>query len=136
MSRGLSNNNPGNIRISSVSYMGEVVPSKDRSFKQFSSLDWGYRAMFVVLHSYRVRYGLNTLRGVINRYAPPCENHTDKYVDAVCKWSGVGPDEPIDTLCGEQMLPIVAAMSRMENGTPALDEQVNSGWQLFIKHKP
>ena len=76
MSRGLSNCNPGNIRQSKVRYKGEVQPSRDPAFKQFESLAWGYRAVFVLLHTYRVRHGLRTVRGMISRWAPPVENHT------------------------------------------------------------
>lgn len=71
MSRGLSNCNPGNIRQSKVRYKGEVQPSRDPAFKQFESLAWGYRAVFVLLHTYRVRHGLRTVRGMISRWAPP-----------------------------------------------------------------
>ena len=68
MSRGLSNCNPGNIRQSKVRYKGEVQPSRDPAFKQFESLAWGYRAVFVLLHTYRVRHGLRTVRGMISRW--------------------------------------------------------------------
>ena len=55
MSRGLRNNNPGNIRRSKVRYRGEVHPSQDPEFRQFSAPEWGYRAIFVLLDTYRVR---------------------------------------------------------------------------------
>ena len=70
MSRGTDNCNPGNIRRSKIRYKGERHPSTDAAFKQFESMEWGYRAMFVLLDTYRVRYGLNTLREMISRYAP------------------------------------------------------------------
>ena len=47
MSRGLANCSPGNIRQSKTRYQGEVVPSRDKAFKQFQTMAWGYRAMFV-----------------------------------------------------------------------------------------
>ena len=78
MSRGLSNCNPGNIRQSKVRYKGEVQPSRDPAFKQFESLAWGYRAVFVLLHTYRVRHGLRTVRGMISRWAPPVDAMADK----------------------------------------------------------
>ena len=62
MSRGIENCNPGNIRRSRVRYKGECHPSTDPLFKQFETLAWGYRAMFILLDTYRVRYGLQTLR--------------------------------------------------------------------------
>ena len=93
MSRGIANRNPGNIRRSRVRYRGEVRPSRDPDFKQFESMEWGYRAMFVLLDTYRLRYGLDTLRRMISRYAPPEENHTALYIDAVCDMTGVGADD-------------------------------------------
>lgn len=80
MSRGLSNRNPGNIRQSAVRYKGEVRPSRDPAFKQFESMPWGYRAIFVLLDTYRIRHGLDTIRGMISRWAPPSENRTEIYI--------------------------------------------------------
>ena len=66
--RGLRNRNPGNIRRSAVRYKGETE-SDDAAFKTFASTAWGYRAMFVLLHTYRVRHRIATLRGMIARWA-------------------------------------------------------------------
>ena len=136
MSRGVRNNNPGNIRRSAVKYRGEKHPSTDPAFKQFESAAWGYRAMFVVLHTYRQRHGLKTLSEMIGRYAPPAENATDRYVAAVARESGIAADQPLHTLDRTQMTAIVAAMSRVENGVPADPQEVAEGWELFKKHKP
>lgn len=130
MSRGLRNNNPGNIRQSGVKYVGEVRPSQDKSFKQFETMAHGYRAMFVLLDSYR-RNGYKTLRQMINRYAPPVENYTDKYMHFVAEWAGVAPDDWIDTTNKDKMVKIVAAMSKMENGVTAVPADVLAGWQMF-----
>ena len=46
----------------------------------------------------------------------------------------VSPDEPLDTRSGERMIPVVAAMSRVENGTPARMDEVRAGWDLFAKY--
>ena len=130
MSRGIANCNPGNIRRSRVRYKGECHPSTDESFKQFESMEWGYRAMFILLDTYRVRYGLKTLREMIMRYAPPSENHTALYIDAVCEMTGIRPDERIDTRSRRMMVPIVAAMSRIENGCAARRAEVEYGFTL------
>ena len=97
-------------------------------------MPWGYRAMFVLLHTYRVRHGCRTLREMISRYAPPVENHTENYIRAVASGAQVAPDEPLDTKSGERMIPGVAAMSRVENGTPARMDEVRAGWELFAKY--
>ena len=132
MSRGLRNNNPGNIRRSRVRYKGEVRPSRDPDFKEFSTMAYGYRAVFVLLDTYRSRYGLTTIRQMLNRYAPPTENFTEGYVRFVADYSGVMPDEVIDTRSEKNMIPIVAAMSKIENGVAANIEDVERGWELFI----
>lgn len=133
MSRGLSNNNPGNIRQASVRYRGEVRPSRDPAFKEFETLAWGYRAIFVLLDTYRRRYGIDTLRGMISRWAPPSENHTDVYIRAVAEDTGLDPDEPLDTRDARTMIPVAAAISRVENGVAADPAEVAKGWDLFVK---
>lgn len=131
MSRGLRNCNPGNIRKSRVKYEGEVVPSRDAEFKEFSSMAYGYRAMFVLLDSYRSKYGLGTIRQMLSRYAPPSENFTEGYVRFVSSRTGIAPDEIVNTRAARDMIPIVAAMSQIENGAPAIISDVEAGWSLF-----
>jgi hypothetical protein len=131
MARGLRNNNPGNIRRSAVRYKGEVA-SADGAFKQFESAAWGYRAMFMLLHTYRVRRSLDTLRRMIGRYAPPVENDTAAYVSFVAARAAVDADAPLDTLSRVPMVAVVAAMSRVENGADAIAADVEAGWELFI----
>ena len=131
MSRGLKNNNPGNIRRSKTRYVGEISPSADAEFKQFESVAYGYRAMFVLLDSYRRRYSLSTIRQMINRYAPPSENFTEGYVRYVVTQTGIAPDESLDTLSPHDMVPFVAAISKVENGVAARMADVWAGWGLF-----
>ncbi len=133
MSRGLKNCNPGNIRQSKSRYKGEVRPSRDPAFKQFESLAWGYRAIFMLLHTYRTRHNLRTLAEMIARWAPPTENRTDAYIRAMARSTGIAPDEPLDTLDRKTMEPIAAAISRVENGIPADRREVERGWELFEK---
>lgn len=131
-SRGLRNNNPGNIRLSNTRYLGEV-DSTDSAFKQFKSMAYGYRAMFVLLHTYQRKHHLNTIAEMISRYAPAVENHTEKYIQAVSDWSSVPATSRITATNGDIMVPIVAAMSRVENGVFAHMPDVVEGWDMFIK---
>ncbi|MBQ8367231.1 MAG: structural protein P5 [Alistipes sp.] len=133
MSRGLRNRNPGNIRRSAVHFRGEVTPSRDAEFKEFSSMAYGYRAMFVVLDSYRRRYGRNTIRTMIERYAPPTENFTDGYVRFITRRTGIAQDEVLDTRSPRDMIPVVAAMSEIENGTAPVMADIEAGWELFTQ---
>lgn len=131
--RGLRNNNPGNIRKNNIVYQGEVVPSKDEAFKQFVTMAYGYRAIFTLLYTYQKKYGISTIADAIIRYAPSIENHTTAYIDAVSEWSGVPATSHITTTNADVMIPIVAAMSRVENGVPAVISDVEAGWKLFIQ---
>lgn len=136
MTRGLRNNNPGNIRHDGVKWRGEVVPSQDKQFKQFEIMPWGYRAMFHLINNYSRLHGCDTVRKIISRWAPPQDNnHTEAYIAAVCKQAGTSPDGIITTTNRDVMIPIIAAMSRVENGTPAVMPDVNAGWELFLKYK-
>ena len=132
MSRGLRNNNPGNIRLGKVRYKGERAKSSDKAFRQFESVEWGYRAMFVLLHTYALKHGCNTLRTMINRYAPPSENHTENYIRRVAHTTHLSPDEKISTTDKGVMTAIVAAMAEVENGVKANMEDLWRGWELFI----
>lgn len=130
--RGLRNCNPGNIRKNSIVYAGEIVPSQDDEFKQFVTMAYGYRAMFVLLFSYQHRYGLDSIARMIARYAPENENNTAAYIDVVAERSGVPANGHITATNGDVMIPIVAAMSAVENGVEAKIHEVEEGWKLFI----
>ena len=129
--RGLRNNNPGNIRKSNDKFQFELRPSADPDFKQFYTMYYGYRAVFVILRNYSRLYGLGTIRQLIGRWAPANENDTAGYIATVSKLSGIPADDPIDTSDREQMIRIVASMSQVENGRPAVMTDVIKGWELL-----
>lgn len=131
MTRGLRNNNPGNIRISGIKYQGEIQPSKDKSFKQFSSMPYGYRAMFVILKHYYIRGHLTTISQMIQRWAPANENNIIAYINHVSAWSGIHKDTVLEITSKGMMCAVVAAMSRVENGIKANSTDVQKGWDLL-----
>lgn len=129
--RGLRLNNPCNIRLSADKFQGEIQPSGDKEFKQFKDAPHGYRAAFVIIRTYMTRYGLDTIRGIIRRWAPPSDgNHTENYIKAVAAHAGIHADEKLDFGDREAMLRVVAAMSYVENGEPAEMGEVVKGWEL------
>lgn len=130
LSRGLRNLNPGNIRRSAVKYKGECKHSKDPEFKQFRTLEEGYRAIFVLLHTYSIK-GYKSVREMINRYAPPSENNTEAYINRLCRLAYINSEQIVDTTDHNQMVAIVAAISLVENGSIADRVAVESGWRLF-----
>lgn len=132
ISRGLRNNNPLNIRRNSTQWKGLSPVQRDKEFFCFTDSAWGYRAAFITLRNYYRRHGLTTLRRWITRWAPPVENDTDAYVGFVSSKTGIDADTVLDVDDPVGMQKIVAAMSHMENGKPALLSDVEKGWNLSL----
>ena len=70
--RGIRNNNPGNIRWGSA-WQGLKVDGKeqDKDFCVFIAPEYGIRAMCKILLNYSRLYKINTVAGIIHRWAPP-----------------------------------------------------------------
>lgn len=81
--RGIRNNNPLNIRKNIYTYMGEINYDTEKEFKVFIEPVWGIRAAFKILQTYKKKYKINTIEGIINRWAPPNENNTKEYINYV-----------------------------------------------------
>ncbi len=129
MTRGIRNNNPGNIRHGTSRWQGMSAAQPDTEYVTFDSPLYGIRAMAKLLTNYESRYGLDTIRGIITRWAPPIENITASYIDNVSRIVGVLPDQKIDV--GERMAPLIKAIIQHENGQqPYTDEQINQGIAL------
>lgn len=116
--RGERNNNPGNIRISASTWLGKipVAQNTDGSFEQFDTAENGIRALGKLLLGYASKYGLNTVRGLINRFAPPVENVTSAYISAVANELGVSPDAPLALKDSATLFALSKAIIRHENG--------------------
>lgn len=134
--RGIRNNNPCNIRLSRTTYKGEVVPSQDKAFKQFESMAYGYRAVFVTLRYYHTKLGLRTIRQMVSRWAPPSENNTGSYVKHVSDAARYDCDAAVDIKDKNLMVKIVSAMSFVENGLKANLADVISGWEMYRRDRP
>lgn len=112
--RGERNNNPGNIRAASDTWQGQT--GSDGTFVTFATPQDGIRALAHLLRNYQVKYGLNTVRGLVGRYAPASENNTAAYVAAVAADMGVSPDQPLSLADAGTLDALVTAIIRHENG--------------------
>jgi len=121
MSRGLRNNNAGNIRKSNDDWKGlSADQSGDDAFFIFDDAIWGVRALMKILINYQDRHGITTIDGIINRWAPPVENDTNSYVRSVSSSVGVEPLEPIDVR--QHLIPLAHAIIKHENGIQPYSE--------------
>ena len=125
--RGIRNNNPGNIVRTSGAWEGEVA-GQDVKFKTFATPEQGIAAVGRNLLSYYEGKGLNTISGIINRWAPPSENNTSEYVSTVSKALGVSPDAKLDMKDPAVLTSLTRTIIKHENGKmPYSDEQMQAG---------
>ena len=113
--RGIRNNNPGNIRKSAtVAWMGQIPPdqAQDLDFVEFTAPEFGIRAIAKILKAYAGR-GLITIEKIISTWAPPTENDTQAYIASVVKQTGFNPTEP---LTYNRIMALIPAIIKQENG--------------------
>lgn len=112
--RGERNNNPGNIRHGS-NWLGLAPVQGDTDFCVFTDAKYGFRALAKVLLFYQY-LGVDTVRTIIQRWAPENENNTAAYIRAVASTMKVDPNTHMDVSQYDQMFPLVDAIVRHENG--------------------
>lgn len=113
--RGVRNRNPGNIEDGEFARSLPGYKGGDGRFAVFDSLDSGTEAQARLLGSYGKR-GINTVEGVVNRWAPRTENNTDAYIRFVSQKIGVDPREPLDMEDAATLSALAEAMAEHENG--------------------
>ena len=140
--RGLRNNNPLNIRHSADQWQGTAATQTDKSFVQFKSMAYGYRAAWKILDTYCLRFRreriVYNVRNIIARWAPPTENDTDAYVRTVVSLSGLGGYENVprpnryrnfERL--EKTARLIAAMTCVENGISMKQVNMDAIWKGY-----
>ena len=133
MTRGLRNCNPLNIRrVAGTEWKGQRAEQTDRHFVQFERIEWGLRAAFCILRTYRDKYKLVCIEDIITRWAPPTENDTRRYICDCCKLTGFGGKE---RLTENNWSRLVGAMARLESGMNLTEETLNQSYQLYKNEK-
>lgn len=142
---GIRNNNPLNLRPSVKAWVGEIKHFYNKPFCEFESMVYGFRAAFKTLRTYRKRYNICTIEGIINRWAPAGDgdNKPQLYINqVVTKLSEKGynikphdilpePDTPIKANC-KLYCNIVLSMACVECGkryvNSSMAEDAALGW--------
>jgi hypothetical protein len=117
--RGIRNNNPLNIEAGAFTSGQPGFSGSDGRFARFAEPQQGVDAASKLLDTYQSKHGLNTVNGIIARWAPSNENNTRSYAATVARQMGVHPDQP---LTPEQRPALIAAMGQVENGRPISTE--------------
>jgi hypothetical protein len=112
MSRGISNNNPLNIEANGIQWQG--LTGSDGRFAIFDTAQNGIRAAARIMKTYRDSYGINTVRGIVSRWAPPSDNNpTESYINYVANAASVSADAPLGAA---DYVNVITAMIQFENG--------------------
>lgn len=113
--RGLRNNNPLNIEAGAFTQSQPGFAGSDGRFARFQTQEQGLGAANALLDTYQNKHGLNTVAGIIGRWAPAGENDTRGYITSVAGRMGVDPNQPLRP---EQRQTLIKAMAQFENGRP------------------
>ncbi len=112
--RGIRNNNPGNIKLTSIQWQGMQQVQNDKTFVQFIHPRYGFRAMTRILRNYQKR-GVDTVRQIVSTYAPKDENDTEAYINFIANELRVQPDEFINI--EKRLFDLLKAIHAFENGS-------------------
>lgn len=132
--RGIRNNNPLNIRKGN-DWKGERPEQKDKAFEEFTSMEYGIRAGFIILRKYITGYNgltqkFNTIEKIISRWAPAVENNTTAYISQVSKMTGIPATLKISFSQRSFMVAIVDAMIFVECGQHVDKQLIESAYDM------
>ncbi len=138
--RGIRNNNPLNIRHSANRWQGAEMEQNDKSFVQFRSLDYGYRAAWKILQTYYHHFCREntpfTVGNILNRWAPPSENDTTSYIRSVLIISGLGGKEcffpPSNAIGYNRLSLLLIAMTCVECGIGKGEVETNAIYNGYL----
>ena len=129
VARGIRNNNPGNIDYNPTNnWQGQLKVDKtiEPRFCRFDTPENGIRALGKLLQTYQSKYGLTTVEGIINRWAPSVENNTKAYVRAVEKTIGSIPGATITLKDPRTLGLFIKAIIRHENSNYEYSDAIMS----------
>lgn len=134
--RGIRNNNPLNIRKGNT-WKGERPIQTDKSFEEFTSMEYGIRAAFILMRNHidgfkGTRPKMNTIKKLISVWAPPSENATAKYVAHVSTFTGIGANEIIRSNDRKALIKIAREMAFVECGQYIDQKYFESAWDLIV----
>lgn len=114
-SRGRRNNNWGNIRLTNTPWQGKTAGT-DTAFETFATPEDGIRAAAKQIQTYITRDGVDTISGIISKWAPANENNTTDYIQRVSQATGYGADDKIAVTDTEKIKNILKAIFTIELG--------------------
>jgi hypothetical protein len=125
--RGIRNNNPLNLEASPFTQGQPGFVGSDGRFGKFESPEQGFAAADKLLAGYGQR-GINSIAGIINRWAPGSDgNNVNAYAAHVAQRVGIDPNQPINLADPTVRAKILPAMAEFENGRPVQVASLDPG---------
>lgn len=122
--RGIRNNNPGNLRDTSITWQGEVpkAQKQDPEFEEFTEMKYGLRALIKdILND--MQKGKVTIHDLISEFAPSSENNTRRYIEFVVKQTGFVEYQTLKST-KEYLFPLVKAIAKYETGKDVVTKEL------------
>lgn len=124
--RGIRNHNPGNLN-----YVGQAGAHKEPGihgrFAVFTTAQDGLRALRDQLLRYQQRDGIDTIDGIIAKWAPPSDdNNTNAYTQTVASHLNVKSSAPLGPLTSDRLAALMHAIIQVENGQDPYGPLVNT----------
>jgi hypothetical protein len=123
--RGMRNNNPFNLRLSSNKWRGKIYDNKqDSEFEEFESIEYGLRAGLINIRTHIGR-GKNTIASLMHTLSPTHENPTFNFINYIVDKSGIEADQIIEfdkETAFQIAVPIVMFESEYELSQDKFDE--------------
>lgn len=127
--RGFRNNNPLNLRRTSIEWKGEKSEVTDPEFEEFETLQFGLRAGLINIKT-NLKRGNDTIGKLISVWAPPSENNTSNYIKIVSDLSGIEPSRELK-FDKDQLFLVVSAMCKIESGLKLKREIYEEAWSII-----
>ena len=128
---GIINNNPLNIRFDRKNNW-RGLSGENKGFCVFTSEAYGFRAAYKLITNY-ISKGHNTIKKILNRWAPPTENDTEAYIKFIEYETLIDRNQ---TLTDKNIhdywtkIIILRAMAMMDPGRKLDEQQIN----LYINY--
>jgi hypothetical protein len=117
--RGVRNNNPLNLSNLPNGHIWDGQTGSDGQYAVFATPEAGFAAADQNLQAYHQRHGIDTVAGIVNRWAPQAGgNDPAAYAATVSQALGVRPDQKLDLGDPNVRRQVLTAMSGVELGQP------------------
>ena len=123
----IAKNNIYNIRANGSSWIGMTGTRK--GFVEFDTREHGIRAWLVLMRTYRRKHDCVTIRKIVERFAPPAENDTERYIRFCDLQTGLGAETRL--MFNADYCYLGAAMAKMETGTVVRPSDIQKVMEKF-----